>query len=99
MKRTQIRPRSKKRAALMRAQRVPLVKAMLEEDGPHRCEFPLGCQRIADTVHEFYSRGQGGPIVGPDNIFFRSCVVHNEWAESHPVEAHELGWRFLRKAA
>jgi hypothetical protein len=93
----QLRRRSKKMAALYRIRR-PLVKKLLEDDGPQRCEFPLGCRAIADTVHEYVTRGQGGSIIDRENCR-RSCSFHNDWAEDHPVEANRIGWRYLKKAA
>jgi hypothetical protein len=93
-----LRARSKKQEALYRTERRPLNKMLLEDDGPQRCQFPLGCVEKATCLHEFHTRGQGGSITELSNLRL-SCGFHNDWAEDNPLEAHRIGWRLLNKAA
>jgi hypothetical protein len=96
VKRTPLRARSKKQAALYRDHRVPLVKQLLEER-PWR-EFPLGCNERSVDIHELLSRGQGGSIVDLPNLR-ASCRLHNQFAEDQPLEAAAIGWKVMRKAS
>jgi hypothetical protein len=96
MRRTPLRYRSKKQAALYKTERVPLVRELLEERP--WCEFPLGCTERSVDIHELLSRGQGGSIVDLPNLR-ASCRFHNQFAEDHPAEAAAIGWKVMRKAA
>lgn len=98
MKRTPLRPRSKKQETLYRQERRPLNKMLLEDDGPQRCQFPLGCVETATCLHEYHTRGQGGSITELGNLRL-SCAFHNSWAEDFTLEAHDIGWRYSAKRA
>jgi hypothetical protein len=94
VRRTPLRTRSKKRSALYRTVRVPLVKRLLLVYPV--CQFPGGCNEPAVDVHELRKRSQGGSLSDPDNLR-TSCRFHNEYAESEPRLCAELGW--VRRSA
>lgn len=95
-RKTRLKPRSAKTERIYRLERTPLNRELIDE--PRLCEFPLGCTRIAESWHEYHSRGQGGSYVDRSNLR-ASCLQHNGWAEDNPLEAHRIGWRLLKKAA
>lgn len=100
MKRTPIRPVSKKRARLLR-ERKKLTDSMKRE-GPVCCGFVVWeedsrgvdmgyfCGRRADDLHEIVSRARGGSITDEANVI-PLCRVHHIWVTEHPKEAAELG--------
>jgi len=92
MKRSPLRPRSKKRQALM-VQRRKLI-AELMELRDHRCEARLnGCSHFAVDVHEKLRRSQGGAIVDTDySNFMILCRPCHTWITDHPKEAFKLGF-------
>lgn len=82
-----MRPRSKKRAALMRiyAKRV----AVFLEEHPV-CEFPLGCGRPSVDVH--HTRGRFGFRLLAEDWWKASCRFHNDYAETETGHSLEIGW-------
>jgi hypothetical protein len=92
MKRSPVNPVSKKRARQQANRR----KVLIEKFGlPDTWQCQIGY--LIDTPcfgpihgHELLKRSRGGAIDDIDNIVL-ACNHHNEWVESHPVEAHELG--------
>lgn len=97
MKRSSIRPVSSKRHAENRERR----KVMAEMFGPReswKCSVS-GTMLVVGLMgpcygpvngHEILTRGRGGSITDPSNIILL-CDRHNEWASSHPDDAHRLG--------
>ncbi len=83
MKRTPLKPRSKKTQALYKV-RVPLVRELLEE-------YPL-CQRclMARSVdaHELITRARGGSIIDKENMVALCRECHN-WIHTHSKQAGE----------
>jgi hypothetical protein len=94
VRRTPLRPRSARRAALYRTVRVPIVKRLLLVYPT--CQFPGGCTERAVDVHELRKRSQGGSLSDLDNLR-TSCRFHNEYAEAEPLLCAELGW--VRRSA
>jgi hypothetical protein len=95
IRRTRLRARSAKRAAIA-PKRAALVEQVLAERPV--CEFPtiLGgvavrmCHRQSTDVHEPLSRGRGGSILDKRNTL-AVCREHHDWIHDHPNKAHELG--------
>ncbi len=98
MKRTPLRPRSKKTAKLYRDERVPLTKHMLEIN-PY-CELAdkikavkpdyNDCWSKAIGLHELKKRSAGGSITDPENVL-RTCGPCNSFCEDFPLLAREAG--------
>lgn len=98
MKRTPLRPRSKKTAKVYRDERVPLTKRMLEVN-PY-CEVVdkikavkpdyNDCWRNAIGLHELKKRSAGGSITDPENLL-RTCGPCNGWIEDNVTLAREAG--------
>lgn len=88
LKRTgRLKPRSKKRSALYRQQRAPLVAALLRDQPPcQRCHA-----RPAVDVHEIKTRARGGSILDPENLALLCRPCHT-WITDNPAEALEDGW-------
>lgn len=92
MKRSPLRPVSKKRAKA----NVERRKVLIEKYGlpdTWSCEL----QAIIGTTcagaihgHELLKRSRGGSITDPDNIML-ACDFHNGWVEDFPSLASELG--------
>ena len=86
-RRTPLRARSSKRAALYRDVRVPLVRRLLAERPT--CER---CKRAPSTdVHERLSRARGGSITDVSNLVCL-CRPCHDWITTHPLEAEAAGW-------
>ena len=87
LRRTPLRPRSRKMQRLYREERVPLVKRLLEERSI--------CQRCQSarpvTVHELVTRARGGSITDEDNCVALCRDCHG-WIHEHPVQATGEGW-------
>lgn len=91
VRRTRLRPRSAKTAALYRNERVPLVAAMFAE--PSVCEVPW-CPEVATDPHEPLTRARGGSITDPANVRL-VCHPHNVmFGSDEQPWMYELG--FLR---
>jgi 5-methylcytosine-specific restriction endonuclease McrA len=91
MKRTELRPVSKKRQRLNR-ERSKVVAQIRLERGP-RCER---CGRtVADArelhPHELRTRGQGGSLTDPANIRLVCPDCHMD-IHNHPAESYATGW-------
>lgn len=86
MKRSPIKPRSRKRT-LMYVERRKLVAELLQK-------YPQ-CQRCATKksteVHEVLSRARGGSILDPANCV-ALCHYCHSWITTNPKEATEQGW-------
>ncbi len=103
MKRSPLRPRSKKRAEFYRVERVPFVKAYLRaHPWCERCTFPYHpsgeprrMNRSVD-VHELVRRGQGGSTVDEDNVV-ALCRECHDWIGANPRLATEQGWARHKK--
>ena len=100
-----IKPRSKKRAKLMREVRAPLVREILEERP--LCERGLAMASLSrgylagnvypsSQVHEKLTRARGGDITDKENCVALCRACHN-WIHDHPAEATEEGWLEHRK--
>jgi hypothetical protein len=72
-RRTPLKPRSAKTAALYRTERVPLVAALFAESSI--CEVPW-CPELATDPHEPLTRARGGSITDPANVR-KVCHPHN----------------------
>lgn len=81
---------SVKRAALLRTYKTRRAVFLALDDGGVRCEFPLGCHAIADTVQHL--RGRRGARLLDERYWAASCLRHNLWAEENTGEAYDLGW-------
>lgn len=91
MKRTRIRPVSKKRAKLNRERR-DVVSEMMAIDRTCRGKalFPqIVCSGMMHG-HEIKPRGRGGSIVDKSNIVL-VCFSHHRYLHDHPDEATRLG--------
>lgn len=98
LKRTPLKPRSKKTAEVYRKERVPLTKEMLAEN-PY-CEMRdrirsvqpdySDCWRLSIGLHEIVKRSAGGSITDRDNVL-RCCGPCNSFVEDHPVLARKAG--------
>lgn len=79
--------RSKKRAALYKDERIPIVIAMLEAK-------PI-CERCkvakSSDIHELKSRARGGSITDPKNLS-ALCRPCHSWITTHPADATAEGW-------
>ena len=95
MKRTRIKPMSKKRQALM-VQRRHFVKDFLEMFP--NCQAQLeGCTGKSVDVHERLNRSQGGKIVGGEPTdYLALCRACHTWVTEHPKESYELGYSVHR---
>lgn len=86
-RRTRLRPRSAKRAAIYREQRIPLVRELLAARPV--CER---CHRAPSVdVHEIQSRARGGSILDVENLA-ALCRPCHAWVTEHPREAEAEGW-------
>jgi hypothetical protein len=95
MKRSRLRPVSKKR----RAENVERKALMEEKFGPRenwRCAFPqidngfgLGCFGDVNG-HEVLKRSRGGSVTDM-TIVVLACQYHNDWVEENPRQAHRMG--------
>lgn len=92
MKRTPLRYRSGKTAAVYRERRV-LVEGLLSERP--WCEVP-DCDRRSTDVHEPLTRARGGSILDETNCRAVCAEHHREIHERQPDWAYELG--FLRRS-
>jgi hypothetical protein len=86
-RRTPLRARSKKTAAVYRTERVPLVKALAEEAGI--CPV-LGCTNLANSPHEPLTRARGGSITDPTNVVM-VCWPCNQALTLEPAWGYEQG--------
>ena len=98
MKRTRIKPMSKKRQALM-VQRRHFVKDFLEMFP--NCQAQLeGCTGKSVNVHERLNRSQGGTITGEDpNGYLGLCRRCHDHITQNPKMAYELGFSVHRWAS
>jgi hypothetical protein len=87
MKRTPLRPRSKKRAALY-VQRRRLVAEVLAAHPV--CEVPW-CIHPATDIHEPLTRARGGSITDPENVK-AVCRMHHDLIHLEPEWAYEFGF-------
>ena len=108
---TALKPRSKKRAQLMREVRGPLVREILEERpwcergvAARIDEFVTGEYWSKETqinrstqVHEKLTRARGGDITDKANCVALCRACHG-WIHDHPAVATEEGWLEHRKA-
>ncbi len=86
MRRTRIRPVSKKRARENRERR-QVVEAMAEGDPwCRKCR-----EELAVDPHEVLSRARGGSITDPENIV-PLCRTCHRWVTEHPIQAQAEGW-------
>lgn len=87
LKRTPIKARSNRMQTTYRLERVPIVKAMLDE-------FPI-CQRCqrehSHDIHELKSRARGGSITDKSNLV-AVCRPCHTWITQNPKQALEQGW-------
>lgn len=92
-RKTALRHRSAKRAALYRRERVPLVRQLLAERP--RCQVPW-CTRRSVDVHEVLRRSRGGSISDVANLRCLCRECHDQITFRCPEWAYELGFA-LRK--
>ena len=94
MKRSAIKPVSKRRAAKLR-ERKTLIAAM-EENGPVLCQFwsHFGDGRDpvhrADDLHEPGKRSQGADPSDAGSVI-PLCREHHDWVHRHPLDAAQMG--------
>jgi hypothetical protein len=92
MKRTELRPVSKKRQRLNRERSKVVAQIRLERG--------WRCERCGVTVadarelhpHELRTRGQGGSLTDPANIRLVCGDPCHRWIHDHPTEAYATGW-------
>jgi 5-methylcytosine-specific restriction endonuclease McrA len=86
-RKTPLRPRSARRAALYRTVRVPIVKRLL-------LAIPL-CERCqqarSQDIHERLSRARGGSVIDVANLV-ALCRPCHDWVTTHPKDAEAEGW-------
>lgn len=87
MKRSPLRPRSKKTAARY-VQRRRLVAELLERFPT--CQVPW-CNWPSTDIHEPLTRARGGSILDPDNAK-AVCRMHHDLIHLEPGWAYELGF-------
>ncbi len=101
LKRTPLKPISKKRQALQRQRRIFVNEIMSKR---LRCEagrLVMSVQRdhrcgiTPSDVHEPLTRARGGDILDPDNAL-AVCRPCHDWIHDHPASATYLG--LLRRA-
>lgn len=99
LKRTELKKRSDKRSKVMKDDRVPLIKALV--DAGFSCEISpvLDYHGIADAqncfgsisgMHELRKRSSGGSLTNRDNLV-PACSYCNSWVEDNPTLAHQIG--------
>lgn len=96
--RARIAARSEKRTKFMAEERVPLTRAMLDEDPWCGMAFSIrrvagdyaDCQLRAIGLHEIRKRSQGGSMLDRANLV-RACSPCNSWVEDHPDLAYAAG--------
>ena len=93
---TPLRARSKKRQQLYRTERVPLVKALLEEMPV--CQV-RGCTRRSVDVHEVVRRSQGGSITDRANLRVLCRQCHDDVTFRPEPWMYELGFLKKREAS
>ena len=90
-----IKPRSKKRAALM-PERNAFTAALIAEHPVCQLASPL-CTGAATVADEYIKRSHGGQIVPNEKSekqgqkWFAACVLCNGYKEDHPQWAREMG--------
>jgi hypothetical protein len=85
LKRTPIRPVSKRRVRENALRRKVCMEAFGENPSCVRCGRP------ADHAHELTPRSAGGSIADPSNIV-PLCAQDHAWVHAHPIEARAEGW-------
>lgn len=89
MKRSSLRPVSKKRAKTLKARR-ELVERL--RNGPCAARLPM-CTGRAQDGHELLSRANGGSITDPENVV-GLCRMCHDYITTNPEFAYEKGWAF-----
>lgn len=97
-RRTGLRARSKKTAAIYRTQRAPLVASLLEERPWCEIRWDEHCQSRAVDVDEILGRGAGGSILDPDNLQTTCRHCHRQ-KHANPAEAVRRGVTRQRRAS
>lgn len=108
LKSTPLKPRSKKRAQLMREVRGPLVREILaERPWCQRCivlvmeayrRTSVGPAQRSTQVHEKLTRARGGDITDKANCV-AVCRGCHMWIHDHPKAATDEGWLEHRVAS
>jgi len=97
LKRTKLKNRSSERQALMKEDRVPLIKSLIDagfscEIGPvlehYGCDDAKHCNGKIEGMHELRKRSAGGSLVNRQNLI-PACNRCNGWVENNPDLAHE----------
>ena len=90
LRRSPLRPRSRKRQKLMREERV--LKVKLLEERPI-CEW---CQQAPSLdPHHKKQRSAGGAVLDENNIWMLCRECHS-YAHAHPEQATKEGWLIRR---
>jgi hypothetical protein len=89
MKRSPIRPISKKRAVINR-KRAKLIEATVEGK-PCLVQWDGGCQFWAVTAHEPLLRSRGGDPTDPAQTVATCSHCHGQ-IHDNPIEATKRGW-------
>jgi len=89
MKRTALRPRSKRRQRDDRTRTALRVEMLTEFPWCFRCYW----ERATD-LHEMKNRSQGGDYLNRAEIV-TLCRDCHQWITDNPAQAHEAGWTFF----
>lgn len=90
LKRSEIKPRSKKRAQFMKDDRVPMIKSLIEMG--YGCEIGVilaevghdsKCNGQIQGIHERRKRSAGGSLTNRSNLL-AACNPCNDYIEDHP---------------
>ena len=94
MKRSRLKPRSKKMTQLYRERR-KLVEKLLKEHPQCEAQVPDVCTGKSVDLHELLARSQGGSILDPSNIIC-VCRACHDFIGREVKLATEMGLRRRR---
>ena len=94
MKRSRMKPRSKKMAAKY-VERRKLVEKLLKEHPQCEAQVPDVCTGKSVDLHELLARSQGGSILDPSNIIC-VCRACHDFIGREVKQATEMGLRRRR---
>jgi len=94
MKRSRLKPRSKKMSKVY-VERRKLVEKLLKEHPQCEAQVPDVCTGKSVDLHELLARSQGGSILDPSNIICVCRACHN-FVGTEVQKATEMGLRRRR---